>query len=77
VYLFVGKSGKESAASASIFYSCRSHQGEDKRGKIEQQKNARGAHCVPFVRWIGDGNKVRGEKYESKAEDPWRVEGGG
>jgi hypothetical protein len=32
---------------------------------------------VPFVRWIGDGNKVRGEKYESKAEDPWRVEGGG
>jgi len=73
----LGKSGKESPASASIFYSCRSHQGEDKRGKIEQQKSARGAHCVPFVRWKGDGNKVRSEKYESKAEDQCRVEGGG
>ena len=77
MYLFVGKSGKESPASASIFYSCRSHQGEDKREKIEQQKSARGAHCVPFVRWIGDGNMVTVEKYESKAEDQWRVEGGG
>jgi len=31
---------------------------------------------VPFVRLVGDGNKARGEKYESKEiNGEWREEG--